>query len=200
MDKIIDLVVGKFPEMIIIVIVSMIVWLVAKFYFRRFVPVEDKIKDHDSVIDKIVESIRNIEAYIMKKDKSAIDGLFRKFSPYTLTDAGLKLIEISGAKKCVDENIDFFADEIQKLKPKAALDVEDNALSVLNWNTSNEIFNQIKDFVYNAPKPYVISDDNGNSVVLEEAITLSVILLVTSIYLRDKYFEKHPEFLKDTTK
>jgi hypothetical protein len=111
-----------------------------------------------------------------------------------LTNAAVKLLETSGAKKCVDENLIFFNKEIHKLSPKVALDVENYALSVLNKNTDNSFFNPIKDFVYNVPYPYTIIDDDGNSLQIKDAINLGIILLIMSIYLRDKYFEYYPQY------
>jgi len=121
------------------VIAAIIVWIVAKLYFKRFVPMETKIKDapcdkHDRLLENmgtIMDSIRKIEDYIIKKDTSSIDVLLRKCSPYRLTSAGDALLDVSGGKKCVDENVDFFDVEIQKLSPQVALDVETYSLSEL---------------------------------------------------------------------
>ena len=199
MDKLIDLLSYKYPELIAMVMVGISVWIIAKFYFKRFIPMENKIKSHDKDIDKILESILNIEKYIIKKDITAIDGFLKKSSPYTITDAGKKLLAVSGGKKCIDDNITFFNNEIQKLNPKVALDVENYALSVLNKNTNNAFFNPIKNFIFNAPNPYTIIDENGNAVQ-HDSLTMNVILLIMSIYLRDKYFEQYPNYLLESKK
>ena len=226
MDKVIDLIADRFPELIIILIVGIVVWLVAKFYFKRFVKLEDSVLDLSKNMNMLTKnindvskatndlgsnmnllsrnsnilaaSIKKIEDYILKRDNFAFDELLRKCSPYRLTDIGEKLLEISGAKKCVDENIDYFYKKIHELSPNVALDVENYSLSVLNESTDNVVFNPIKNFVFNAPSPYILNNEDGSTITLKNAITLNSILLTMSIYLRDKYFERHPEYL-DTT-
>ena len=208
MERLIDLIVGKWPELVIILIVVLIVWMVAKFYFKRFVPMENKINDvpcnspkgHckgidiiESDIKEIKSGMQNIKEYIVKQDPYAAYDLFVKGSPFKLTDKGIFLLEVSGGKKCIDDNIDFFDKEIQLLNPKVALDVESIALSVLDRNTNSDFFNDIKNFVFNASK--IITDKSGNKMEFNDYITLIQVLQVMSIYLRDNYFERHPHYL-----
>lgn len=75
------------------------------------------------------------------------------------------------------------------------MDVERYSLRVLNENMQKEIFNGIKDFVYNAPSTMKIQDETGEEVDVN--VKIETILMIMSIYLRDKYFERHKEI--DTT-
>ena len=201
MEKLVDLIAGKWPEMIIIFIVGLVVWIVAKFYFRRFVPVEDKINnvpcnkhnDYYKNMGVMAKSIRKIEEYIIKRDVFAIDELLRRCSPFRLTSFGEVLLASSGGKKCIDENIVFFDSEIQKLAPRVALDVENYALSVLNMNLSHPYFDEIKNFIFTVPNPYLIVDKEGNNFEFKN-VAINHILLIMSVYLRDMYLNRHLEF------
>ena len=155
-----------------------------------------EIKGQVNFMQDIRESVRKIEEYLMHNDSGAMDVLLRKCSPYRITSFGEKMIEMSGGKNCVNSNVDFFISEIEKRSPRVALDVERYALSVLNDNLKLEYFNDVKNFIFGAPDIVKVTDDNG--AIAEIPIKLEHILMVMSIYLRDKYFEKHPEInLKD---
>ena len=105
--------------------------------------------------------------------------LMQKFGPYRLTEDGEKHLLASGGKACIDINLDFFILELEKANPKTAYDAEKEATNVLYDNSDKQFFNGIKDYVFLDP----------------EGITLTATILAMSIYLRDKYFEKHPEIL-----
>lgn len=155
-----------------------------------------EIKGQVTFMQDIRESVRKIEEYLMHNDSEAMDVLLRKCSPYQITSFGEKMIEMSGGKNCVNTNVDFFILEIEKRSPRVALDVERYALSVLNDNLKLEYFNDIKNFIFGAPEILKVTDDNGATA--EIPIKLEHILMVMSIYLRDKYFEQHPEIdIKD---
>lgn len=103
----------KSPIIVVIIIVGIIVWKIAKFYFNRFKKTEDVVaklpcKEHSTniddikstifVINDIKESVRKIEKYIIKNDVNAMDNLLRKCSPYQITSFGKKFLDISGGK------------------------------------------------------------------------------------------------------
>ena len=204
METLLKLVLQHWPSITTAAIVGILVWMAAKFYFKRFVVMERKINDapcdkHDKGfrdIGIIKASVRKIEDYILRKDTDSVDFLMRKCSPYKLTDAGDALLNVSGGKECIDDNIDFFDEEIQKLNPQVALDVESYSLHVLNSNTDKSFFNQIKDFVYNAASPYIIIDKEGNKTEFEGNLTMNHVLMVMGVYLRNRYFERHEGFVK----
>ena len=202
MNSILNFLQAKFPILFIIVIVSIIIWYIAKFYFVRFKKTEEKInnapcykcEDFYNNVSELKENVRDIKEYIFKKDPKSAIGMFVKFSPLKLTEKGQLLLEKSGGQQCIDKNVDYFIDEISKLNPMVALDVENNALSVLHSNANKEFFNEIKNFVYNAPCPYIIKDNNGQKVEFTEMIDIYIIIRVMSIYLRDKFLVKYPEY------
>ena len=114
--------------------------------------------------DKLTE----VCSWIMRKDKAMIETLSkvaRKSSPLRLTSIGETLLEKSGGKKIIDDNIDFFIDELEKMYPKIAYDVEDYSLKVLLNNTGKDIFNNIKDFIYYSPSSIAIKDQNSDKKI-----------------------------------
>ena len=150
----------------------------------------DRIKQNGNKLDDISSSIRKIEEWIIKQDVDAMEDLVRKCSPYKLTDLGLILLWKSGAVGCIDDNMDFFMEKMEETRPLTAYDVERNALSVVTENLGNPIYNQIKDYVYNSPRMVEMKTENGEQ---EVKVDMRRVLMVMSIYLRDKYFERHVE-------
>lgn len=209
MDPIIGWLLEHYPTIALIVLVAIFVGFVTYKFAKlhsRFVSHESKIislpcdnhkeqikeiQRSNNTINDIKESVRKIEEYIIRNDSQAIDSLLRKCSPYKITYLGDVLLNDSKGKDCVDENIDFFIQEIEKLNPLVALDVEQYSLSVLNSNLKDHMFNEIKNFIYNVPDPMRLIDEDG--VTKELSIKIEDILMVMSIYLRDKYFERHKE-------
>jgi len=148
------------------------------------------VKQNSVKLDDITSSIRKIEEWIMRRDVKAMDDLVRKCSPYALTDVGIILLSQSKAKECVDTNLDYLINLLELTNSKTAYDVEKNSLIVLTDIINEDIFNDIKDFVYNSPE-YIEIETSDSSQMVE--IDLNRILMIMSIYLRDKYFEKHKE-------
>ena len=95
------------------------------------------------------------------------------------------LAEVRG-DEFLQENGRFFLDEIAKLEPKTALDVENYALSVLLANSERQEFSRL----YNASS-LEITDGSGS--VSHKDISMEDVLFVLSIPLRDRYLAGHPE-------
>lgn len=205
-DVIISFLAEHYPILIWVLVTIAVTWNVSKVY-NRFKKVEETSKNvpceqhHASIqsiqgnmpiLRDIKESVRKIEDYIIKKDPKSLDVLLRKCSPYKITNYGQVLLEISGAKKCIDENANFFILAIEEMKPLVALDVEQYSLNVLTENLKNNMFNEVKNYVYNAPDPVTLKDSTSGEEI-STSISIENVLMVMSIYLRDKYFEKHPE-------
>jgi hypothetical protein len=121
----------------------------------------------------------------MKQDNNMIGPLSGKISPRALTEAGKGLLEMSYGQVIIDSNLDFFINKIKELNPKTAYDVEELSMRVLISNTGESIFNCIKDFIYYAPGEIEIA---GYKIKIE----LNAVILVMSLYLRDKYLKKYP--------
>jgi hypothetical protein len=126
----------------------------------------------------------------MRQDKKTIPSLGAKKSPTTLTEAGWEFLRISGAQECVNNDLDFFISELDRMRPSLPYDVEEGARHVLLTNTGRETFNNIKDYIYYSPETI-----NINGVEVE--VSLMSIIFVMGIYLRDKYLDAHPEIIHE---
>ena len=83
------------------------------------------------------------------------------------------------------------------MHPKTPLEVDNNAYYVCGAYTNEDIFNGLKNFLYNAPA-YRIKDENG--VERDYDLSLSDVCFVLSLPLRDMYLEAHPELQNTTQK
>lgn len=95
-------------------------------------------------------------------------------------------------KKAIDGNLDFLIKELEKISPKTAFDVEDQAYSVLFKNMGHDLFNEVKNFIYYSPEIIEVTNPcDGNKSQVK--ISLQTLIRLMGIYLRDKYLEKHTE-------
>lgn len=137
-------------------------------------------------IDKIVLILAN-------KFPKTLDLFGMKKSPRRLNPMGEKLFNDIQGEKFLNENKNLFFEYIDKECPKTALDVETVAFLACNALSANEIFNDIKSFVYNSPEMEV-EDRNGEKLMYE--ITMGDICFILGIPLRDMYLNEHPEIIK----
>ena len=93
----------------------------------------------------------------------------------------------SGGKNFVDNSLDFLVSKIDERNPKSNLDIQQLAVSVILDLVDTEALSKIKDFVYQNPK-YRSKD-----------ISMPTIINIVALYLRDKYFELHPELTETET-
>lgn len=100
-------------------------------------------------------------------------------SPLKLNSRGKDLLESSGTRKVIDSNLDSLIEDMEKEKLDNLLDIELRCLCVLKRKKDDKEFISAKNYAWN----------NSN-------ISINNIFYVGSIYLRDKYIEKHPELLK----
>lgn len=101
-----------------------------------------------------------------------------------LTEEGERLLQNSGIQKIIDSSLDNFIEALENKQLKSPLEVEEQSLYLLkNENEKDEKATlHLEKYLYNHPE-----------------YTKNTILLVGSIYLRDKYLEKHPDILKEET-
>ena len=132
-----------------------------------------------------------IKSILVIKHKNASD---MKNSPRVLNNNGLRLFAEIEGNNFLLANKDFFFQKMDEFRPKTALDVENAANIACTANTDNEIFNTIKNFVYNSPS-IIITDKEGNEKTYE--VNLADICFILSIPLRDMYLKEHPEIMAD---
>jgi len=140
----------------------------------KFDAIDTKFEAHKDVLVGICVALGN------KKMLDPVTAL-KKLSPYTLTVEGEKQLVASGGKACIDANLEYFLSELEKRNPQNALDVETEAIDVIWGGSRKPFFNDIKNYIFLDP----------------EGISLLTTITAMGIYLRDKYFEIHPELLPE---
>ena len=209
MDKIIEKLIEFLPLWYMVLITIVIIAM--KFYYDRFKPLEDKTKhanciNNNDKIDRLVtdvdklkddvsdikEDISAIKAVLIQKFPNAAAVFSMKKSPRKLNELGEELFKRVNGAKFLETHKDFFFSKIDGMKPKTALDVENAANFACAGFTDNEIFNGIKNFVYNAPS-ITIKNEQGEDKPYD--ITLGDVSFVLSLPLRDLYLDAHPELL-----
>lgn len=131
--------------------------------------------------------ISGIKSVLIQKFPNAAEVFSMKKSPRVLNELGEKVFAQINGKQFLTDNKQFFFSKIDERKPKTALDVENAANIACSAYTDNDIFNNIKDFVYNAPS-IMIPGDNGKERSYD--ITLGDVCFILSIPLRDMYLEE----------
>lgn len=115
--------------------------------------------------------------------------LSSKNSPRILNDNGMKIYDFLNLQAFLEKNKDWLIEELEKLNPKSALDVETSANTALIIASSDDRFKDLKDQIYKSPS--VKLNINGEDKDYE--ISLLAVLHVLSIPLRDIYLSRYPQ-------
>jgi hypothetical protein len=102
-------------------------------------------------------------------------------SPQQLNERGEQLLNNSGIKKAIDQNLKMLLEKLERKKPQNLLDVEKYALYILRDEEDESVTNTLKNYLYNNPNE-----------------TFNTVLFVGSVYFRNLYLQKHPEMLKSS--
>ncbi len=138
------------------------------------------LTNRKSALEAIRASIRKIELYLASRDTSAMELFSGVASPITLNNIGEEILNNSGGKIYIDNNIEHLIQKIRNLNPKSELDVENFSKRVLLDKFDTDDFISIRNFMYNTPI--------HKKVTLNQATIITII----GIYLRSKYLEKYP--------
>ena len=183
----------NYPSLVIYLIIIVAVWAIASFYYR-YKKMEDKVEKLPC--DRHADSFKDIDIKLTKiitilttKYPSSAAAFSIKQSPRRLNPVGEKLLVECGGKDFLEENKTHFLEMISRSNPKTALDVEAQAYEVLLADQNMDIFNKIKQWVYNSPTWDL--EINGNKEAY--SITMGDICFVLSIPLRDMFLAEHPE-------
>ncbi len=189
------------PILVIIIVTiiatAVIVRKTDKFLYGKIDPLHRKLSDHAIAINRYNEfsdcrnhtqfiadlkkSVNNIERILIKMDSENLDSLYEVHSPRQLNETGREFYKESGADKILEDNLDFFISELEKENLKNALDVETGAYAFLLRISDNDIFNDLKRYIYNNPKVGTLNAD------------ISTACFVMSLVLRDEYLNRYPE-------
>lgn len=144
-----------------------------------------KLTDIEKKTDSLTINLTNLISYFKGKGKGFDFDMFFSSSPIQLTEFGKEVLETSGAKKFIDDNLEKLISLVEEEKVTVPIDIE-NAIMLIFYNEyDTEKFTPIKNFIFNNP---VYTKDNSNT-----EINVSVIIKAMAIYMRNKYLERHPE-------
>lgn len=135
-------------------------------------------------MSEVKSDISAIKTVLIQKYPNSAVVFSMKKSPRRLNDLGEKVFAQIKGEKFLNENKSFFFSKIDNMNPKTELDVENAANFACSGFTDNDIFNELKDFVYNAPS-IMIPGENGESKPYD--ITLGDVCYILSLPLRDMY-------------
>ena len=184
----------NYPLVFFCIILVVVVWLIAKFYYQRFKTAEKRIAElpcaaRGEQYNQIKEDLLQIKMFLMAKNPKTATIFSVKNSPRALNEEGLKLLEEIHGNEFLAANSALFINAIQAKNPQTALDVEVYAHDVLIESLNLGIFNELKHWVYNSPTRSI--NINGN--IEDYSVTLGDICFILSLPLRDKYLAQHPE-------
>ena len=150
------------------------------------------IKEIKNLISSHDDDIKTIKEFLLITNKKASVLFSVKNSPRQLNEIGNKVFAEMKGEDFLNQNKEYLFAQIDGYNPKTALDVENAAHAVCITSVDNEIFNGLKNFVYNSPS-YKIIDREGKERMYD--LAMSDICFILSLPLRDMYLEIHPEIL-----
>lgn len=188
---------NNYPLAILILIVGVAVWFVAKFYYQRFEKMETIVTDlpckmHEEQYGQIKDELLQIKIFLMARNPKTATMFSVKMSPRRLNEAGYRMFEDFKGMEFLQANQKIFLDAIDEKKPKTPLDVEVAAHEVLIENMNSDAFNVLKNWVYNSPTQKIKMADGSES---DYTITMGDVCFILSLPLRDKYLELHPQLV-----
>lgn len=125
----------------------------------------------------------------MTKDSKASFIFSQKASPRKLNAYGNRLFEECNGQKFLDRNKEELLESISAKNPNTALDVENLAVQVLISRLDSDIFNELKQWVYNSPTWKIEIQGQPQ----DYTVTMNDICFVLSLPLRDMYLALHPD-------
>ena len=143
---------------------------------------------HGNAIQQMKEDIVAVKTFLMTKNPKSSQTFSQKNSPTELNTAGLLLFENLEGKPFLDDNEELFFKAIADKNPKTHLDIETYAFEVLIENANNDIFNNMKDIIYNMLSMEIKKGDE----IEKYNVTMNDACYILSIELRNRYIAKFP--------
>ena len=208
MGSILTYLLNNIPWLAAIVITAIVFWKLSKYHAKledtqnkvNNLPCDshkESLRDSEERYNRLFNSVQStndmvleINKWIMKFDSSMIDKLAKKASPLKMTSLGTELFNISGAKEVIDDNKEFWIEEIRKTNPNTAYDVESESINVLFRNIGSPYFDKVKKFIYYSADPLEIKDPSSGEMKKVKVSIQSLIQLM-GIHLRDLYLERY---------
>lgn len=155
----------------------------------RLNKVERNIENLSTDMVMVKSDIAAIKTVLTQKYPKTRFIMAQKKSPYVLNETGQWVFNQVNGTQFLSNNKEFLFEKIDRMKPKTALDVENAARFACIGYTDNDIFNDIKLYVYNAPA-IKIKNKEGKETTYD--LSLDDVCYALSIPLRDMYLKEHP--------
>ena len=150
---------------------------------------DEHLKELKKTNAKLFEFIIEIRTFLATKFPEFGTMVAAKNSPRKLTEEGIRLFNDIGGKAFLEINGAKLMAKIESEEPKTPFDVELSALGSLYAHLNDDMFNDLKRWVYySSPRKMIIDGKEQN-----REITMCDVCFVVSIPLRDMYLEAHPE-------
>jgi len=187
-----------FVAAIVVIAVIVCTKKICKLYYQKVELMEYKINNlpcaqHSDNFKVTEEKLTKIITILTMRYPSSAAAFSIKRSPRQLNEKGKELYIACGGGKLLEDYGEVFLKLIEQYGPKTALDVETQAYDALVASQNDDMFNPIKEWVYNSPN-WEIDTQSGKEPY---EITMGDICFVISIPLRDMYLSKHPDILPE---
>lgn len=202
MDLLNDFIKEHFAASVIVIIIvvaafGFLVWWCSALYHKikkiEQLPCSDhggRMGELERTMADIKEDLTVIKSVIIQKYPNSANIFSMKKSPRRLNEMGEWLFEQVKGQEFLERNKEFLFGKVDDSHPSTALDVENAAHIACSSSTNEQMFSDIKSFVYNAPSIEIPDPDVGKR---KYDITLGDVCFVLSIPLRDMYLLEHPE-------
>jgi hypothetical protein len=182
--------IGGFASLVIIV--SIISIKSYQFYSRtksvnnvfelRTKKVDNTFKEISERLNKLSKGLEMTNTILLEKKFIDNSCYSESHSPVQMSLLGKELYQQSGAKELMEELSEKLLAELESdFQQDTALEVQRNSLRILLEKMDEREFRSLQKFAYNNP----VFNDNP--------LTYSNILFVTSLELRNRYLERHPD-------
>ena len=149
---------------------------------------DEHLKELKKTNAKLFEFIIEIRTFLATKFPEFGTMVAAKNSPRKLTEEGIRLFNDIGGKAFLEVNGAKLMAKIESEEPKTPFDVELSALGSLYAHLNDDMFNDLKRWVYYSSPRKMKIDGKEQS----REITICDVCFVLSIPLRDMYLEAHP--------
>lgn len=187
----------NYPGLLLAFIAAIITYFSTRWYYKELKPIKNDVKhlpcsERGKTLDDIKDTLTIIRTYIATLDPERASLFSKKASPRKLNPTGEELLKNCKGVDFISDNKNILFGWLDAKNPKTALDLEKASFEILVENLEEDIFNPLKNWVYNSPSMKVEVDGETKDL----AVSLRDVCFVISLPLRDIYLEQHPEIIE----
>ena len=196
MDALVSFFIQRWPVFAIVLIAVILTVLFCKWYYGRFVPTERKADDGQQQLQKLPcqkheAELSSIQGFLRARYPVAFEPYDQRKNPRSLNEEGERLFNDMGGAGFLETHGPRLLNRMAEQHPKTPLDVEYEAQDALFYFFKDDMFNELKRWVYYSPMRKMTID----GVEKDHEVTMEEVLFVLSLPLRDLYLELHPEIV-----